>query len=63
MWILKGSFLGLWVFAFGTLAFLYLNVYHPERRNYAIGLSVLAGQTTFLRSAQLRFYALLSFAI
>jgi len=47
VWILKGSFLGLWVFAFGTLAFLYLNVYHPERRNYAIGLSVLAGQTTW----------------
>lgn len=47
MWILKGSFLGLWVFAFGTLGFLCLTVFRNLRPNSAIGLSVLAGQTTW----------------
>ncbi len=47
MWILKGSFLGLWVFAFGTLAFLYLLLSRFSRPNTAIGLSVLAGYTTW----------------
>jgi hypothetical protein len=47
MWILKGSFLGLWVFAFGTLAFLYLAVYRSLRPNTAVGLSVIASYTTW----------------
>ena len=47
MWILKGSFLGLWVFAFGTLAFLYVGVFRNLRPNTAVGLSALAGYTTW----------------
>jgi hypothetical protein len=47
MWILKGSFLGVWVFAFGTLAFLYLAVYRSLRPNTAVGLSVLVSYTTW----------------
>ena len=47
MWILKGSFLGLWLFAFGTLAFLYLAVFRNLRPNTAVGLSVLASYTTW----------------
>jgi len=47
MWILKGSFLGLWIFAFGTIAFLCLTIFRNLRPNTAIGLSVLAGQTTW----------------
>jgi hypothetical protein len=47
VWILKGSFLGLWVFAFGTIAFLYLTVLRNLRPNTAVGLSVLVGYTTW----------------
>ena len=47
MWILKGTFLGLWLFAFGTIVFLYLTVFRNLRPNTAVGLSVLAGQTTW----------------
>jgi hypothetical protein len=47
MWILKGSFLGLWVFTFGTLAFLYFALSRFSRPDNAIGLSVLAGYTTW----------------
>jgi hypothetical protein len=47
MWILKGSFLGLWVFAFGTLAFLYLTLSRFSGPNRATGLSVLAGYTAW----------------
>src|SRR5260370_42593856 len=47
VWILKGAFLGLWFFAFGTLGFLYLAVYRNLRPNTAVGLSVLPGNTTW----------------
>jgi hypothetical protein len=47
VWILKGAFLGLWVFVFGTLVFLYLAVLRNLRPNTAVGLSVLAGYTTW----------------
>lgn len=47
MWILKGAFLGLWVFVFGTLVFLCLAVFRNLRPNMAVGLSVLAGYTTW----------------
>jgi hypothetical protein len=47
VWILKGAFLGLWFFAFGTLVFLYLAVYHNLRPNTAVGLSVLVSYTTW----------------
>jgi hypothetical protein len=45
VWILKGLFLGLWLFAFGTLAFLYLTVFRNMRPNTAVGLSVITGYT------------------
>jgi hypothetical protein len=47
VWILKGSFLGLWLFAFGTLAFLYLAVFRNLQPNTAVGLSALASYTTW----------------
>jgi hypothetical protein len=47
VWILKGTFLGLWLFAFGTLAFLYLAVFRNPRPDSAVGLSVLVGYTTW----------------
>jgi hypothetical protein len=47
MWILKGSFLGLWIFAFGTLVFLYLTLSRFGGPNRAIGRSVLAAYTTW----------------
>jgi hypothetical protein len=46
MGILKGSFLGLWLFAFGTLGFLCLTAFRNLRLNTAVGLSVITGQTT-----------------
>jgi hypothetical protein len=47
MWMLKGAFLGLWVFAFGTLAYLFLTLSRFSGPNRAIGLSVLAAYTTW----------------
>jgi len=47
MWILKGSFLALWVFAFGTLVFLYLTLSRFGGPNRAIGRSALAAYTTW----------------
>jgi hypothetical protein len=46
VWILKGAFLGLWAFVFGTLVFLYFAVFRNSRPNMAVGVSVLAGYTT-----------------
>src|SRR5229473_3023116 len=46
VWILKGAFLGLWLFAFGTLGFLCLTVFRNLRPNTAVGLSVITGYTT-----------------
>jgi len=46
VWILKGSFLGLWLFIFGSFAFLYLAVFRNLRPNSAVGVTVLAGYTT-----------------
>jgi len=47
VWILKGAFLGLWLFAFGTLVFLYVAVFRNLRPNTAVGVSVLASYTTW----------------
>ena len=47
VWILKGAFLGLWVFVFGALVFLYLAVFRNLRPNTAVGVSVPAGYTTW----------------
>jgi hypothetical protein len=45
VWILKGSFLGLWVFVFGTFMFLYLAVFQDLRPNTVVAASVLASYT------------------
>ena len=47
MWILKGAFLGLWVFVFGTFAFLYLAIFRNLRGNTAVGFSVLESYTAW----------------
>jgi hypothetical protein len=46
MWILKGTLLGLWLFGFGTLAFLYIAVYRHMRPNSAVSISVITWYTT-----------------
>ncbi len=46
MWVLKGAFLGLWLFAFGTIALLYLAVYRNLQPNSAVGVTVITGYTT-----------------
>jgi hypothetical protein len=46
MWILKGVFLGAWLFEFGTIAFLYLSVYRNlSPKTAAVGVTVLTGFT------------------
>jgi hypothetical protein len=47
VWIVKGVFLGLWVFTFGTVVLLYFAVFHNLRPNTAVGSSVIAGYTTW----------------
>jgi hypothetical protein len=46
MWILKGTLLGLWLFGFGTLAFLYIAVYRHMRPNSAVDVRLITGYTT-----------------
>jgi hypothetical protein len=46
VWILKGSFLGLWIFAFGTLVLLYLEIYRNLGPNTAVAVSVITNYTT-----------------
>jgi hypothetical protein len=46
MWILKGTFLGLWLFGFGTLALLYFAIYRHLPPHSAVGVSALAACTT-----------------
>lgn len=46
MWILKGALLGFWLFAFGTMAFLYFTVFRPSTPGRATGLSVITLYTT-----------------
>jgi hypothetical protein len=46
MWILKGVFLGTWLFEFGTIAFLYLAVYRNLPRNTVVGVTALMGYTS-----------------
>ena len=45
MWILKGTWLGLWLFGFGTMAFLFFTTYRNLRPSAAMGMSALAGHT------------------
>lgn len=47
MWILKGTFLGLWLFAFGTMAFLYLAIFRGLPSGpVAISIGVYTRYTT-----------------
>jgi hypothetical protein len=46
MWILKGAFLGTWLFGFGTIAYLYFAVYSHLRPNSAVAVSVITSYTT-----------------
>ncbi|HYW66614.1 MAG TPA: hypothetical protein VFB10_07905 [Candidatus Dormibacteraeota bacterium] len=47
MWILKGTLLGLWLFGFGTMAYLYFAVYrHHMRPNTAVSINLITWYTT-----------------
>lgn len=46
MWIVKGTFLGTWLFSFGTIAFLYFAIYRNLRPNTAVSLHVITSLTT-----------------
>lgn len=46
MWILKGLFLGVWIFAFGTIALLYFNIYRRLPPHSAVGVTVITAYTT-----------------
>ena len=46
MWIMKGGLLGFWLFAFGTLAFLYFAVFRPLTPGRATSVSVITLYTT-----------------
>jgi hypothetical protein len=46
MCILKGPLLGLWLFGFGTMAWLYIVVYSHMPPNSAVGMSIITGYTT-----------------
>jgi hypothetical protein len=46
MWILKGAFLGTWLFEFGTIAFLYLALYRNLSPNTVVGVTALMGYTS-----------------
>jgi hypothetical protein len=40
MWILKGTLLALWLFGFGTMAWLYFALYRHLRPNSAVSISM-----------------------
>lgn len=46
MWLIKGLFLSLWLFGFGTIAFLYFAVFRPVTSNKATAVSVITSYTT-----------------
>ena len=45
MWIVKGTFLGIWLFSFGTIAFLYLALFRRASGG-TIGIDLIAHFTT-----------------
>lgn len=45
MWILKGSLLSLWLFGFGTMAWLYIALYRHLQPNSAVSISVITSLT------------------
>ena len=46
MWILKGMFLGAWLFWFGTIAFLWSAIYRHMSPHTAVDVRLIAGLTT-----------------
>jgi len=46
MWILKSALLGLWLFGFGTMAFLYFAIYRNLPPNSAVSVNVITSYTT-----------------
>ena len=46
MWILKGAFLGVWLFGFGTIALLYFGIYRHLSPHSAVGLSAITAYTS-----------------
>jgi hypothetical protein len=46
MWIVKGVFLGAWLFAFGTITFLWLAVYRHMAPDTAVSIQVITSFTT-----------------
>ena len=47
MWILKGTLLGLWLFGYGSLFYLYLTIFRPLRPHSATSFNLLTGQTIY----------------
>jgi len=46
MWIAKGTLLALWLFGFGTMAWLYFAFYRHLPPNSAVDISIFAALTT-----------------
>jgi hypothetical protein len=46
MWILKGAFLGAWLFGFGTIFFLYFAVYRDLPPNTAVATNLITRFTS-----------------
>jgi hypothetical protein len=45
MWIVKGTLLALWLFGFGTMAWLYFALYRHLPRNSAVDIRLMAALT------------------
>lgn len=45
MWMLKGTLLGLWLFGFGTMLYLYLAVYGPIQPHKAVAFNLVTSHT------------------
>lgn len=46
MWILKSALLGLWLFGFGTMGFLYFAIYRKLPPNSAVSANLITWYTT-----------------
>jgi hypothetical protein len=46
MWILKTALLGLWLFGYGTMAFLYFKIFRYMPPNSAVSANVITWHTT-----------------
>jgi len=46
MWIAKGVFLGLWLFGFGTITFLYFAIYRNLQPRTAVAVNVVTSYTS-----------------